>query len=713
MTDSSNRDTPSQPNPGKRPADSHAAASDASEGALIVPESGSRLRRWLGTRRKGDASRGETLLYAFGNIEGGIANQFWVILQQIMIVAMHVNPLMIGLAVGIKSMWDSVTDPIMAYITDNTRSRWGRRRPYILVGGVSRMALLVLIILLFPAGSALLTNQYLEKDDRIKEAAGTVAEVEATLVAAHKQITNPENVEPAMRLDPDEIRAAVTDAMGSMEELSVGLPDTLAQFVKAVDDRRRLLESLQDEAKGGASSALIEREQAALTKAEASLDNAREIGDRQDSLRKVGVFLLRALDGDVELAESEVISRILAQLETREGERRTARAKSTQQQRPGLISQISAGFHAFMDPANADQRKIISFFLIAMLLFTTLTTVQSVPYFALGIELSPSYDGRTQVAVYRSIMDKVMGLVSVWVPAFCFLLWFNNALEGLLWVTIFAAAIGIPSTVLMVVFTRERTRISTKKKRMGLFKSFFITFESKDFWRVFLLYQIIGITWGVFMQFGNFLNVYWVMGSALKGFALAGLVQTVAWVVTFTVLPIINWACQRYQKHQVLQVAVVLMAIGAVLQWWTVTPKNPYLQLVLPFFTGVGISCFYVVMATLLADVTDADELRTGERREGMFSAVMSFTGKMVASLTPVIAGAMLVVAGLKPELEFNQTEQTITNMRLLYSFVPGVLMLIATFLLWKYPLNRQKMAEIKAELKRRHDAEDAEGAAQ
>lgn len=680
----------------------------------IVPEGVGPIRRWLGTRKKGDASRGETILYAFGNVENGIANNFWVILQQIMIVAIHVNPLMAGLAVGIKSIWDSVTDPVMAYITDNTRSRWGRRRPYILVGGVSRMLLLILVVLLFPAGSALLTNQYLEKDDRIKEVDTIVSQAESTLVAAQEQIFEPERVDPALRLETSALRAGVEETMKSLTAVEKDLPETVAQFQLAVEERREALAGLANEHSGAVSSAFLEREQLALARAEEAMDGVEVLLERVKVLKQTGEFLLEAIHAPstVSKADREAIEATLSEMQARETARQLARAEQASQKRPGLWQQILQGFEAFLDPANLDQRNIVLFFLIAFLLFTTLSTVQSVPYFAMGIELSPSYDGRTQVAVYRSIMDKAMGLISVWAPAFCFLPLFLNALEGLLVVTVAAAAVGIPSTILMVIFTRERTRVTTSKKRMNLFKSFFVTFQSSDFWRVFILYQIIGITWGVFMQFGNFLNVYWVMGSALKGFALAGLVQSVAWGVTFAVLPLINWACQRYQKHQVLQVAVILMGIGAVLQWWTVTPKNPYLQLVLPFFTGVGISSFYVIMATLLADVTDADELRTGERREGMFSAVMAFTGKMVGSLTPVIAGAMLVVAGLKPELEFNQSEQTITNMRLLYSFVPGILLLMATCLLWKYPLNRKRMAEIKAELKRRHDLEEAEESA-
>ena len=41
-----------------------------------------------------------------------------------------------GLAMSVATLWDAITDPLMGHITDNTRSRFGRRHPYMLLGGV-------------------------------------------------------------------------------------------------------------------------------------------------------------------------------------------------------------------------------------------------------------------------------------------------------------------------------------------------------------------------------------------------------------------------------------------------------------------------------------------------------------------------------------------------------------------------------------------------
>ena len=46
------------------------------------------------------------------------------------------SPALVGLLGALPRVTDAVTDPLMGYISDNTKSRWGRRRPYIFVGAI-------------------------------------------------------------------------------------------------------------------------------------------------------------------------------------------------------------------------------------------------------------------------------------------------------------------------------------------------------------------------------------------------------------------------------------------------------------------------------------------------------------------------------------------------------------------------------------------------
>ena len=52
-------------------------------------------------------------------------------------LGLGMNPALVGLLAALPRLTDAITDPLMGYISDNTRSRWGRRRPYIFVGAIA------------------------------------------------------------------------------------------------------------------------------------------------------------------------------------------------------------------------------------------------------------------------------------------------------------------------------------------------------------------------------------------------------------------------------------------------------------------------------------------------------------------------------------------------------------------------------------------------
>ena len=60
-------------------------------------------------------------------------------------LGLGMNPALVGLLGALPRLTDALTDPLMGYITDHTRSRWGRRRPYIFAGAIVAGLLFILL----------------------------------------------------------------------------------------------------------------------------------------------------------------------------------------------------------------------------------------------------------------------------------------------------------------------------------------------------------------------------------------------------------------------------------------------------------------------------------------------------------------------------------------------------------------------------------------
>ena len=76
--------------------------------------------------------------YAMGAMATNVAiNSIANLTTLIYNIGLGVSPVMIGIAQGIPRLWDAISDPLIGNFSDNTRSRYGRRIPYIFVGSIA------------------------------------------------------------------------------------------------------------------------------------------------------------------------------------------------------------------------------------------------------------------------------------------------------------------------------------------------------------------------------------------------------------------------------------------------------------------------------------------------------------------------------------------------------------------------------------------------
>ena len=107
-------------------------------------------------------------------------------------------------------------------------------------------------------------------------------------------------------------------------------------------------------------------------------------------------------------------------------------------------------------------------------------------------------------------------------------------------------------------------------------------------------------------------------------------------------------------------------------------------------------------MPSMVADVVDADELITHERREGMFGSIFWWMVKLGLSAALAGGGFLLEATGFDVALEGNQAGSTIILLRIFDAGVPILASIIAIWAIAKFPITEAKAHENRMELERR-----------
>lgn len=95
----------------------------------------------------------QKLAYGSGSLVNNLLGAAIPIMAMVLTIGLEMNPILVGILMALPRFTDALTDPFMGYVSDNTKSKWSRRRPYILIGAISAGILFALLWQLPPGQS--------------------------------------------------------------------------------------------------------------------------------------------------------------------------------------------------------------------------------------------------------------------------------------------------------------------------------------------------------------------------------------------------------------------------------------------------------------------------------------------------------------------------------------------------------------------------------
>ncbi len=355
------------------------------------------------------------------------------------------------------------------------------------------------------------------------------------------------------------------------------------------------------------------------------------------------------------------------------------------------------------------------YFLFWSLVFFTGLTVFSIPYVAMGYEMSDDFHERTSIMAVAQWIGQWAWVIAPWFWVVMYdPKWFASADSAARTLSVWVGVVCMLLAMVPALFIPSRstqddthlTPLTLANVGVGMremFAGFKEAFACVPFRKLCFSTFLIFNAFNTVAAFSFFIVVY----HLFKGnTAAAGIWPTLfgsvgALVTTFAVIPTVAWMSKRVGKKVAFMISQGISLIGYVLLWFLMVPGKPWMfMFALPFFS-FGIGGLFTLMMSMTADVCDLDELATGKRREGIFGAIYWWMVKLGFAVAGLLSGAIMSLVRFTPGAAV-QPDGAVDGLRLFYSAVPIVGTLLALWIMRDYDLDEKRALEVHAELQRR-----------
>ncbi len=355
------------------------------------------------------------------------------------------------------------------------------------------------------------------------------------------------------------------------------------------------------------------------------------------------------------------------------------------------------------------------FFLLWSFIFYLGLTLFSVPYVAMGYEMSDDFHERTDIMAIAQWIGQWAWVIAPWFWVVMYdPKWFPNADTA---TRTLAVWVGVSCMILAMIpalfITSKSTVNDTTLKPLniktigGSLVDILVSFKEalviKPFKKLCIATFLIFNAFNTVAGFTFFIVVYYLFNGDA---AAAGVWPTLfgccgALATTFIVIPIVAWISKKMEKKKAFLICQGISIFGYILLWFLFVPGKPYMFLfALPFFS-FGIGSLFTLMMSMTADVCDMDELTSGKRREGIFGAIYWWMVKFGFAIAGLLTGVIMSLVGFSAGAE-TQAEGAVTGLRIFFSGIPIAGTLTAMWVMKNYDLTEAKANEIKKALEAR-----------
>ena len=377
----------------------------------------------------------------------------------------------------------------------------------------------------------------------------------------------------------------------------------------------------------------------------------------------------------------------------------------------------AALFAVFVPPEGLSDVGLFVWLLVFTVLTRGLMTLYFVPWAAIAAELSDDYHERTSVMAYRFALGWAIG---VSLPLFVFIFIMPGTQEypvgqlnpaGYPRMALVAGCLmtaGALATTLLtwreIPFLRQHAAEAARFSFAQTARELLQALRNRQFALIFLIVLAMSAIGGTTANIGIYMTTYfWGLTTEdLRWFALSAVGALLAF-------PLVALVQRRWdKKHILLACGVVSLVEGLVvvnLRFLGVLPENgdPMLLVIL---VGVGVSTVGIaviqgiIAASIVADLLDDHELRTGYRQEAMFNAALSFSGKAVSGFGTILGGLIITLIAFPTNVApADVPADAILRLGIVVGVAVPLLYLIPIGMVTRYRITRARHAEIKAAL--------------